>query len=80
MPRKPNDFNKLDKRWNFYVNEIDKAKFILELVKAGFPNCQSAAMRAFMHLYANDEVVREKANAIMEDYIVYKKNGNESLL
>jgi hypothetical protein len=66
------------KKWNMYVNEIEKMEYLMALTKAGKSRCQSAAVRAFMYLYANDEVVREKVNAIVDDYIVYKENGESS--
>ena len=80
MPRKTTVTTAKDKRWNFYVNEIDKAEFLIALTKSGKQKCQSAALRAFMYLYANDERVREKVNSIVDDFLVYKENGTISLL
>ena len=80
MPRKTTVTTAKDKRWNFYVNEIDKAEFLIALTKSGKQKCQSAALRAFMYLYANDESVKEKVNSIVDDFLVYKENGTISLL
>lgn len=80
MPRKPSKTEALDKKWNLYVNEIDKADYLIALAKSGKSRCQSAGVRAFMYLYANDEEVRNKVNAIIDDYLVYKDNGSPSLL
>ena len=80
MPRKVDNTTNHYKKWNMYVNEIEKAKYLLALTKAGKARGQSAAVRAFMFLYANDEVVREKVNAIVDRYLVYNDNGSESKL
>lgn len=80
MPRKTNIVTAKDKRWNFYVNEIDKANFLIALTKSGKQKCQSAALRAFMYLYTNDESIKEKINSIVDDFLVYKENGTVSLL
>lgn len=80
MPRKTTVTTAKDKRWNFYVNEIDKAEFLIALTKSGKQKCQSAALRAFMYLYANDKSIREKVNSIVDDFLVYKENGAISLL
>lgn len=68
------------KKWNMYVNEIDKMEYLMALTKAGKSRCQSAAVRAFMYLYVNDKVVQDKVNAIVDNYIVYKENGDSSQL
>lgn len=68
------------KKWNLYVNEIEKLKYLKALVKAGHPRAQSAGIRAMMHLYVTDSDVREKVNSIIEDYIIYKKDGSTSQL
>lgn len=78
MPRKVDALTAYDKRWNFYVNEIEKSEFMIELAKAGKSRCQSAAMRAFMFLYAHDQEVQDKVNKIIDDFIVYKENGKIS--
>lgn len=80
MPRKPDDNQKLDKRWNFFVNENEKLEFLLALAKNGKQQCQSAALRAFMYLYANDDEVKNKIHNIIKDFIVYKRNGKISVL
>lgn len=80
MPRKPNRESALNMRWNFFVNPIEKADFILALVKSGKNRCQSAALRAFMYLYVEDEDVRNKVNNIVDDFVVYKENGDTSRL
>lgn len=80
MPKK----SKLDKslclKWNLYINPIDKAEYLLALTKAGKSRCQSAAIRAFMHLYIVDKDVQDKINAIVDDFLVYKEDGATSIL
>ena len=78
MPRKLNVNDKLCIKWNFYCNPIRKAEYLIALQKAGKHKCQSAGVRAFMYLYVNDEVVRNKVNEIIDDYLVYKDNGDIS--
>jgi hypothetical protein len=80
MPIKTNRFNNHSKKWNLFENEIEKTEYIVALVKSGKSRAQSAGVRAFMHLYATDEDVRNKVNAIIDDFIVYKENGKPSLL
>ena len=80
MPIKTTRETAHDKKWNFYVNEIDKNEFLLQLVKCGKGRCQSAAIRAFMYLYIHDETVRNKINDIVDDFLVYKENGETSKL
>lgn len=64
--------------WNFYVNEADKVEYTIALVKSGHSKAMAAGLRAFMHLYATDSVVRDKTNAIIDDYIIYKGNDKIS--
>lgn len=80
MPRKVDINSGHTKKWNMYVNEIEKLEYLKALVKSGHSNAQSAGVRAFMYLYANDEEVRNKVNAIIDDYIVYKQDGSSSRL
>lgn len=80
MPRRVDINSGLTKKWNLYVNEIEKNEYLLALVKCGKSRCQSAAVRAFMHLYVNDPIVRDKVNAIVDDFLVYKENGESSKL
>ena len=80
MPRKVSKENALNQQWNLFVNPIEKTEFILALTKSGKSRCASAAVRAFMKLYATDEIVRSKINNIIDDYIVYKENGDKSVL
>ena len=80
MPIKTNKLTALSKRWNFYVNEIDKLEYLKALVISGKARCQSAGIRAFMYLYINDEEVRDKVNSIVDDFLVYKENGEPSQL
>jgi hypothetical protein len=80
MPRIVDNQTNHYKKWNMYVNEIEKTEYLLALTKAGKARCQSAAVRAFMFLYATDEVVRNKINAIVDKYMVYNDNGSESKL
>lgn len=68
------------KKWNLYVNEIEKLNYLKALVEAGYPRAQAAGIRAMMHLYVTDSDVREKVNSIIEDYIIYKKDGSTSQL
>lgn len=68
------------KKWNLYVNEIEKVKYLKALVEAGHPKAQAAGIRAMMHLYVTDSDVRKKVNSIIEDYIIYKKDGSTSQL
>lgn len=68
------------KKWNLYVNEIEKLNYLKALVEAGHPRAQAAGIRAMMHLYVTDVDVREKVNSIIEDYIIYKKDGSTSQL
>ena len=68
------------KKWNLYVNEIEKLNYLKALVEAGHPRAQSAGIRAMMHLYVTDINVREKVNSIIEDYIIYNKDGSTSQL
>ena len=80
MPRKTTQLTAKDKKWNFYVNECEKIEYLMALTRAGKQRCQSAGLRAFMHLYCVDEEVRNKINAIIDDFLVYKENGNISQL
>lgn len=68
------------KKWNLYVNEIEKLNYLKALIEAGHPRAQAAGIRAMMHLYVTDSDVREKVNSIIEDYIIYKKDGSTSQL
>ena len=80
MPRRTTIDTAHDKKWNLYVNEIEKLEYLKALIASGHSRAQSAGVRAFMYLYANDEVVRDKVNAIINDYIVYNKDGSQSQL
>lgn len=80
MPRKTTVNDAHNKKWNMYVNEIDKTNYLLELTKCGKSRCQSAAVRAFMYLYVNDKEVRNKINLIVDDFLVYKEDGTTSVL
>lgn len=64
--------------WNFYVNKIDKMNYLLALTKNGKSRCQSAGIRALMHLYINDPEVQSKVNDIIDDFLVYKQDGTIS--
>lgn len=78
MPRKVDIHSSHTKKWNMYVNEVEKLEYLKALIEAGHPRAQSAGVRAFMHLYATDPIVREKVNAIINDYLVYKDDGELS--
>lgn len=80
MPRKIDIYSAHTKKWNLYVNELEKIKFLKEVVNSGKQRAQSAAIRALMYLYINDKEVRDKTNAIIDDFIVYKNNGEVSIL
>ena len=80
MPRKVDINSGLTKKWNLYVNEIEKLEYLRALVAEGKSNAQSAGVRAFMYLYVNDPEVRSKVNAIIDKYIVYNKDGRTSKL
>lgn len=78
MPRKVDVHSAHTKKWNMYVNEVEKLEYLKALIEAGHPRAQSAGVRAFMFLYANDKEVRDKVNAIIDDYLVYKDDGEPS--
>lgn len=78
MPRKPGIDQAKCNKWNMYVNPIEKAEYLIALTKAGKARCQSAGVRAFMYLYAQDETIRNKVNEIIDDFLVYKDNGDMS--
>ena len=78
MPRIVDPTTNHYKKWNLYVNEIEKSEFLMALVKSGKARCQSAALRAFMYLYVNDLEVRNKINTIVDKYLVYNNNGTIS--
>ena len=80
MPIKTTQLTNHSKKWNLFVNEIEKSEYLITLAKSGKLRAQSAGVRAFMHLYVNDPEVRDKVNAIIDDFIVYKDNGEPSLL
>ena len=65
-------------RWNFYVDEKDKVEYTIALAKCGKQKAQSAGLRAFMYLYANDPEVRDKINSIIDDFVIYKANNKIS--
>ena len=79
MPIKNKPLEKKE-RWNFYVTEIDKVEYMIALNKAGKYKAQSAGLRAFMHLYATDDIVRNKINEIIDDYKIFKDSGKPSLM
>ena len=78
MPRKPDIENVHNLKWNFYVNPIEKAEYLIALTKSGKARSQSAGIRAFMYLYAQDEELRNKINSVIDKFIVYKENGDAS--
>ncbi len=80
MPRKPEPGTELGKKWNMYVNEHERLEYMLALAESGHPRAQAAGIRAFMFLYVNDKEVRDKVNKIIDDFIVYKQNGDSSIL
>lgn len=75
MPKKK-DFNV---KWNFYTSLTSKLDYVLALAKSGKQRQQSAGLRAMMDLYVNDPIVRDKVNAIIDDYAIYKQNGEISI-
>lgn len=80
MPIKPDKYTNHSKKWNLFVNEIEKTEYLCALAKSGKSRAQSAGVRAFMYLYVNDKDIRNKVNAIIDKFIVYKENGEPSLL
>ena len=80
MPRKITLEDSHTKKWNLYVNELDKLEFIKALVISGKTRAQSAAIRALMYLYISDIEVQNKVNTIVDDFIVYNQNGEKSIL
>ena len=78
MPRKTTTTTELSEKWNFYINQVDKAEYQVALVKSGKPRAQSAGLRAMIYLYVHDEDIRAKVNNIIDDFIVYKQNGKTS--
>ena len=80
MPKKVDINSGHTKKWNMYVNEIEKLEYLKALIARGHSNAQSAAVRAFMFLYAHDPEVADKIDAILDDYMVYKQNGEPSHL
>lgn len=80
MPIKTTQLTNHSKKWNLFVNEIEKSEYLAALAKSGKFRAQSAGVRAFMYLYVNDQDVRNKVNAIIDNFIVYKDNGDPSLL
>ena len=80
MPKKVDINSGHTKKWNMYVNEIEKLEYLKALIAAGHKDAQSAGVRAFMHLYVTDPIVRDKVNAIIDDYIVYNKDNSPSKL
>ena len=67
MPRKVDINSGHTKKWNLYVNEIEKLEYLKALVAAGFSQAQSAAVRAFMFLYATDKETRDKIKKLIPD-------------
>lgn len=78
MPRKVDLYSEHTKRWNFYVNELEKLDYIMALTKAGKSRCQSAGLRAFMYAYTNNELVRNEINKIIDDFVIYTDNDKLS--
>lgn len=79
MPRKPSDLEKMDK-WNFYLPELLKVEYIKALVENGHMRAQSAGLRALMELYTTDKELQEKVKPLIEKHLIYKQNGDPSLL
>lgn len=67
-------------KWNFYVSPIEKAMFASTLLNNGKKKALSAGLRALMHLYNTDKEVQDKLNNIVDDFIVYKEDGSQSIL
>lgn len=80
MPRKITSPADTMDKWNFYVSKLEKAEFIKALVINGKDRAQSAALRALMHLYVNDQTIQNKVNDIIDEFKVYKQNGKPSKL
>lgn len=80
MPRKTDITTEHSILWNFYVNPVEKANYMLSLKKNGYDRAASAGLRALMSLYINDKEVQDKVNAIITDFIIYKDNTKKSIL
>ena len=80
MPRQPNQLEACDKKWNFYVNEADKVNYLIALSNSGKQRCQSAGLRAMMHLYSVDTDFRDKVNQVIDNYLIYRESGKPSHL
>lgn len=78
MPIKTDASNEHHTMYNFYINRVEQLEFIKKVTESGHLRAQSAALRALMHLYVTDPEVTKKANAIIDKFIVYKKDGNIS--
>lgn len=79
MPKKTTIVDEHHQMYNFYVNKIEQLEFVKAVVESGHLRAQSATLRALMHLYVTDTDVRNKVNSIVNDFIVYKQNGEISL-
>lgn len=71
--------NKMEK-WNFYVDKVEKIKFMKVLLEHGHQKAQSAALRAFIKRYQEDEQVRKLIDPYIEEEKVKCNNDKISLL
>lgn len=71
--------NKMEK-WNFYIDKIDKLKFMKSLLDGGHQKAQSAALRAFIKRYTVDEQLRKLMEPYIENEKVAINNNKISLL
>lgn len=79
MPRKTTTENEHNTMYNFYINKVEHLNFVKKVTESGYLRAQSAMLRALMYLYIIDDTVRAKANSIVKDFIIYKKNGDISI-
>ena len=78
MPIKTDKFTEHSRLWSLYVNELEKAKFLKSLAEQGKQRQGSAAIRAMMYLYVNDNDFQKKVNTKINDFLVFNKDGSTS--
>lgn len=79
MPKYINEENKDSVLWNFYIDKRAKIDFLTKLIETGHFRAQGAAIRALINLYISDKSIQDKINDTIDDFIVYKKNGDMSI-
>ena len=71
--------NKMEK-WNFYIDKLDKLKFMKALLDDGHQKAQSAALRAFIKRYSVDADLRKLIEPFIESEKVVCNKDKISLL